>query len=69
MDALKKYLEQQLPQILGQALSEPEFSSCWKNTEILEPSAGQLFWESTEAAKGIYLIVEGKVRLSDRDDN
>ncbi|MCU0535353.1 MAG: peptidase domain-containing ABC transporter [Hydrococcus sp. Prado102] len=69
MEVLEKYLVGQLSQTLGETLSEQELANCLKKIVALEPPVGQLFWESTEATPGIYLIVEGKVRLLDPADN
>lgn len=60
-------LEQQLAKTLGQS-SLPELARYIEQAELLEPEKGKLFWRSPEAA-GIYLVLEGKVRLIDRDDN
>ncbi|HEY9610254.1 peptidase domain-containing ABC transporter [Allocoleopsis sp.] len=68
-ELFKQDLGQQLTQILGQALSEQELSNCFKQIEILEPKAGNRFWQSTDANAGIYIILAGKARLLDNDDN
>jgi ATP-binding cassette subfamily B protein len=65
----KQQLGQQLAQTLGQTLSEPELSNCFKDIEILEPTAGKRFWQTADAAVGIYIILAGKVRLLDSTDN
>jgi len=65
----KQQLGQQLAQTLGQTLSEPELSNCFKHIEILEPTAGKRFWQTADAAVGIYIILAGKVRLLDSTDN
>ncbi|MDZ8261397.1 peptidase domain-containing ABC transporter [Nostoc sp. ChiQUE01b] len=64
-----EFSTQQLAQTLGQALSEQELSDCIKQIEILQPSAGKLFWQTADASVGIYIILAGKVRLLDRTDN
>jgi HlyB family type I secretion system ABC transporter len=65
----KQQLGQQLAQTLGQTLSEPELSNCFKDIEILEPTAGKRFWQTADAAVGIHIILAGKVRLLDSTDN
>ena len=65
----KQQLGQQLAQTLGQTLSEPELSNCFKDIEILEPTAGKRFWQTADATVGIYIILAGKVRLLDSTDN
>jgi ATP-binding cassette subfamily B protein len=69
MEPAKRYLGKQLAKTLGQKLSERELAICLKNITLLEPTAGQLVWQSTDAPKGLYLILEGKVRLLDSADN
>ncbi|BBD70781.1 cyclic nucleotide-regulated ABC bacteriocin/lantibiotic exporter [Nostoc commune NIES-4072] len=65
----KQQLGQQLTQILGQPLSEQELSNCFQQIEILEPNAGKLFWQASDATVGIYIILAGKVRLLNTTDN
>ncbi|MBD0362131.1 MAG: peptidase domain-containing ABC transporter [Coleofasciculus sp. C3-bin4] len=65
----KQNIAQQLTQTLGQALSEPELSKCLQQIQFLEPTVGKQFWQASDATAGIYIILAGKVRLLDRDDN
>ena len=37
--------------------------------ELIKPSPGELFWSSNEGKVGVYLILQGKVRLLDNSDN
>ncbi len=61
---------EQLSHLLGQSLSEQEFSQCLRQMQFLEPAAGKRFWQSSEPEiQGLYLVLAGKVRLLDRDDN
>jgi ATP-binding cassette subfamily B protein len=53
---------QQLINILGYPLSEPEFSNCFKQIKFLEPKVGQ-FWQSANAEAGVYIVMAGKIRL------
>jgi HlyB family type I secretion system ABC transporter len=64
-----EFLKQILNTTLGQKLSDPELANCIKNFEILEPNAGNLFWRSLDARAGIYILLEGKIRLLDRAEN
>ncbi len=66
---LRQHLIQQIAQTLGSAVSEQELSSNFTHVEFLEPSPGKLFWQSANAVAGVYIIVEGKVRLIDSNDN
>ncbi|MBN4005256.1 peptidase domain-containing ABC transporter [Nostoc sp. LPT] len=65
----KQQLGQQLTQTLGQPLLEQELSNCLQQIEIIEPNAGKLFWQASDATVGIYIILAGKVRLLNSTDN
>ncbi|MGL5872113.1 MAG: peptidase domain-containing ABC transporter [Xenococcaceae cyanobacterium] len=65
----KQNLDELLVRVLGTNFSEQELVNCSQQIEILEPSAGQLFWRSLEANPGIFLILAGKVRLLDESEN
>jgi ATP-binding cassette subfamily B protein len=67
--ALKQHLGQQLAQVLGQALSEDDLENCFQEIKILEPNSGNNFWQATTAIPGIYIILGGKVRLLDQNNN
>jgi ATP-binding cassette subfamily B protein len=62
-------LGQHLAQTLGQTLTEQELSNCFKLLKILEPTAGKRFWQTADTTVGIYIILEGKVRLLDSTDS
>ena len=53
---------QQLTNILGHRLGEPELSRCFKQIKYLEPKVGQ-FWQADDAEAGVYIVISGKVRL------
>ena len=57
---------EQVARTLGQNLPELEKI---RPTDLLEPEIGKLFWRSSEAEPGIYIILQGKVRAIDRHDN
>ena len=52
----------QLNEALGCTLSEKEFSRLQQQIKQIEPSVG-LFWETTKAEAGLYIVVAGKSRL------
>ena len=54
----------QFSDTLGYPVSEQEFNSYQSQIKILSPKLGQ-FWQSAEASVGIYIILAGKVRLTD----
>lgn len=60
---------QLLNKVLGEKLSDRELQNYWTQVEIVEPLVAKLFWQSTDAQAGIYLIVTGKVRLLDSAGN
>ena len=53
---------QQLTDTLGHDLTQKEFSGCLKKIKSLAPKVG-LFWQSTEAEAGIYIVTTGKARI------
>ena len=62
-------LESKLRQTLGSELSPSELKTCLQATEILNPNTGEQFWHSRESQAGIFIILTGKVRLLDSQDN
>ncbi len=52
----------QLNEALGCTLSEQEFSHLRQQIRLIEPPVG-LFWETTNAEAGLYIVVAGKSRL------
>ncbi|MGK7883735.1 MAG: ABC transporter transmembrane domain-containing protein [Crocosphaera sp.] len=52
----------QLNEALGCTLSEQEFSNLRQQIRLIEPAVG-LFWETTNAEAGLYIVVAGKSRL------
>ncbi|MDJ0658018.1 MAG: peptidase domain-containing ABC transporter [Crocosphaera sp.] len=57
----------QINEVLGITLSEQEFSHLRQQIKLIEPSVG-LFWEPTKAEAGLYLVVKGKCRLVNQDN-
>ncbi|MEL6458524.1 MAG: peptidase domain-containing ABC transporter [Cyanobacteria bacterium J06621_15] len=55
--------------IFGESLAEQDIKSCLKDLEIFEPKPTKLFWQSTEAQPGVYVVLEGRVRILDDSDN
>ncbi|MCF2152118.1 peptidase domain-containing ABC transporter [Desmonostoc muscorum LEGE 12446] len=54
---------QQLAKILGYSLGKEEFFNCLPQIQFIEPKVGK-FWQTTDAKAGIYLIIGGKIRLT-----
>ncbi len=55
--------------VLGENISDKELRSCLEAAETIEVPVAKLFWQLTEAQKGIYIILEGKIRLLDYFEN
>ena len=64
-----KISEQQITQLLGKTFSEQDFAKCLQQIQILEPTAGKLFWQSSQSDRGVYIVIRGKVRLLDQQNN
>lgn len=62
-------LTQKLTKILGQDLAEQEIQDWLALAEVVELPATRQFWSSSEAQEGIYIVLAGKVRLLDREEN
>ncbi|GAB4531662.1 MAG: hypothetical protein Tsb0014_15360 [Pleurocapsa sp.] len=66
--ALQQHLKQQLQQIFANQLSDIEIQRCLKNIAIGEPNPGKQFWTSYQSTPGIFLILQGRVRLLNTDN-
>lgn len=64
-----KIIEQQITKILGKTLTQQDFAQCLQQIQVLEPKPGQLFWQSTQSDRGVYIVTKGKVRLLDQENN
>ncbi|MFM2064311.1 MAG: hypothetical protein RLZZ507_3982, partial [Cyanobacteriota bacterium] len=64
-----EHLAAQITQALGESLSKPDLESCIQALEIIQPPIAKQFWQSATAAPGIYLVLAGKVRLLDGENN
>ena len=66
-------LEQEVIQSINEAWGTNFFSRQLdlyaKKLEVIQPHPGELFWRSNEGKIGVYLILQGKVRLLDNADN
>ncbi len=56
-----------LNRIFGETLSESHFQQCLSQIQSITPKVGK-FWQSSTSKAGIYIIILGKVRLLDTDD-
>ncbi|WP_414549672.1 peptidase domain-containing ABC transporter [Anabaena sp. CCY 0017] len=64
-----QHLGEKLNYALGETLLKPELQSCLASMELVEPPVAKQFWQSAEMKAGIYVILAGKVRLSDSSDD
>ncbi|MEY2832220.1 MAG: hypothetical protein RLZZ574_1478, partial [Cyanobacteriota bacterium] len=65
-------VSQQISELVARTLGQnslPELTKRIQQVDLLEPETGKLFWHSQNADPGIYIILKGKVRLIDRNDN
>jgi ATP-binding cassette, subfamily B, bacterial HlyB/CyaB len=58
---------QQLNEICHVSLTEKEYQSCIKNSQLLSPEVGDL-WTHKDITPGLYIVVSGKIRLLDNND-
>ncbi len=64
---LEKLSPSILSKILGQSPSPADLQACLQQAQFLTPKVGK-FWYSTTAEPGIYVVMSGKVRLLDADE-
>ena len=62
-------LTQQFKQVFNHTLTEANLARLVKNAQIIDPNPGEPFWSSDSSPPGVYLILEGKVRLLDCHEN
>ena len=60
--------EQHLIRALGQGVVS-ELSDYIQQIRLVTPQIGKLFWGSQDSQPGIYIVLQGKVRIIDRDNN
>ncbi len=53
---------------LGENLSAKDLALCVRSMRCVEPTAGQLLWESA-VQSGLYIVLSGRGRLTDREGN
>jgi HlyB family type I secretion system ABC transporter len=64
----RKILEEQLIRTLGRGCL-PELSKIINRVDLFEPEKGQLFWRSQDAESTLCIVLQGKVRVIERDNN
>lgn len=66
---LQNNINEKITSALGEDISERELEICLEASQTIEVRVAQLFWQAIEAEKGLYIILEGKVRLLDYCEN
>ena len=66
---LQDKIEQKITSALGENISDRELQNCIETAETIDVPIAKLFWQVTEAEKGLYIVLEGKVRLLDYFEN
>jgi HlyB family type I secretion system ABC transporter len=59
----------QLADVLGFNLSDAQIDRTLKQVEIQKPVAGKKFWQTDDTNKGVYIILEGKIRIFNSDND
>ncbi|MEO1560659.1 MAG: cysteine peptidase family C39 domain-containing protein [Cyanobacteria bacterium J06632_19] len=62
-------LREKIFAIFGESLEKRDLEGCLKSLEVIEAEATKLFWQATEAQPGIYVVLEGRIRILDNSDN
>ncbi len=58
---------QKLAEIFCISLTPAEYQNCISKAQLVNPAVGKV-WKATDTEAGIYIVVSGKVRLLDSDD-
>ncbi|MBV6623616.1 MAG: peptidase domain-containing ABC transporter [Rivularia sp. (in: Bacteria)] len=66
---LEANISETITSVLGEYISTEELRSCLEAAETIEIPTAKLFWQLTEAEKGLYIVLEGKIRLLDYSEN
>ncbi len=64
---LEKLSPDTLSHIFGQVLSPADLQECLQQAEYFTPKVGK-FWDGSTAQAGIYVVMSGKVRLLDAEE-
>jgi ATP-binding cassette subfamily B protein len=71
---LPSLLEARLNEAVGVKLTDSDLARCYEEIDLLEPSPGKLVWQGKDLDRspspdGIYIILKGKARLLDSQNN
>ncbi len=64
-----KSINELIRQALGEELSAKDLAFCAKLMARVSPTAGQLLWNESQTSTGLYIVLAGRVRLTDRQGN
>jgi len=62
-------LGKEITSFLGEQITPADLEICLSAIEIIKPSLAKQFWQLQNANPGVYIVLEGKVRLLDSADN
>ena len=66
---LQNSINGKITSALGESIDHQELQNCIETSQTIEVTVAKLFWQATEAKKGLYIILEGKVRILDYCEN
>ncbi|MEL7242182.1 MAG: cyclic nucleotide-binding domain-containing protein, partial [Cyanobacteria bacterium J06573_2] len=66
---LQNNINEKIISVLGENIDQRELQNCIEISQTIEVPVAKLFWQASEAEKGLYIILEGKVRLLDYSEN
>ena len=66
---LQNSINEKITSALGESIDHRELQNCIETSQTIEVTVAKLFWQATEAKKGLYIILEGKVRILDYCEN
>jgi HlyB family type I secretion system ABC transporter len=67
--AIAQEFSTQIFEAFGEVLSVKDLTLCLKSMELTEPAAGQPLWDESQPPLGLYILLEGRVRLIDPEGN
>ena len=62
-------INQKFAQAFEHTLADSDLRQLAKKLQVISPKPGEPFWHASSSPPGIYLILAGKVRLLDQQDN
>jgi ATP-binding cassette subfamily B protein len=66
---IEKAIRECLSSLFGKQLKDQEWAACFRSIQLQEPPLRKIFWHSDDALAGLYIVLQGKVRLVDSHQN